>query len=149
MKSRSKRGAKRRQQKVPEFDLAKAWVDSKYEPALVYKMWRTLYKAYTTARKQFPEVDWISLIAIIDVIAVARANHRRVDVSYIAEEMGWPRTTALGRLRRYAESGYLTLTQLGRHTYIDSTPKARRGAARVIDTVIDSIDGQLLSVSDV
>ncbi len=148
MRTRSRRGAKRCQPKIPEFDLAKAWADSKYDPALVYRIWRALYKAHSTARKQFPDVDWISLIAVLDVVAMARANRRRVDVSYMAEEMGWPRTTALRRLHRYAESGYLTLTRLGRHTYIDSTPKARRGAARVIDTVIDSIDRHLLSGSD-
>ncbi len=148
MQTQSRTEAKHRQAKGPEFELTKAWADSKYDPALVYRMWRSLYKAHTSARKQFPDVDWVSLIAILDVIAMARADRRRVDVSYMAEEMGWPRTTALGRLHRYAKSGYLTLTKLGRHTYIDSTPKARRGAARIIDTVIDNIGGQLHSRLD-
>jgi hypothetical protein len=124
----------------PEFDLAKAWADSNYSPAVVYQMWRALYKAYSTARQQFPDVDWISLIAILDVIAVARANRRRVDVSYLAEEMRWPRTTALRRLQKYARSGYLTLTREGRHTYVDNTRESRRAALKVIDVVIDSID---------
>lgn len=95
----------------PEFDLAKAWADSRYSPARVYRVWRALYKAYGAARQQFPDVDWVSLIAILDVIAMARASRRRVDVSYLAAEMGWPRTTALRRLQRYAGSGYLTLTR--------------------------------------
>ena len=103
-------------------------------------MWRALYKAYSTARQQFPDVDWISLIAILDVIAVARADRRRVDVSYLAEEMGWPRTTALRRLQKYAGSGYLTLTREGRHTYVDNTRESRRAALKVIDVVIDSIE---------
>jgi DNA-binding MarR family transcriptional regulator len=148
MRNRSKSKGKQQQSTVSEFDLAKAWADSRYDPKIVYRMWHALYKAQSTARKHFPDVDWISLIAIFDVLAIARANRRRVDVSYLAEEMGWPRTTALRRLNRYAETGYLTLTRHGRHTYINSTPKARRGAAGVIDTVIDSIDWHLLSESD-
>ena len=102
-------------------------------------MWRALYRAYSCARQHFPDVDWISLIAILDVIAVARANRRRVDVSYLAEEMGWPRTTALRRLQKYAGSGYLTLTREGRHTYVDNTRASRRAALKVIDVVIDSL----------
>jgi hypothetical protein len=98
------------------------------------------YKAYGSARHQFPNVDWISFVVILNVIAVARANRRRVDISYLAEEMGWPRTTALRRLRRYAGLGYLTLTREGRHTYVDNTLKSRRAALRMIDGVIDSID---------
>jgi hypothetical protein len=132
--------AKRVRAAGPEFDLAKAWVDSNYSPAVVYQMWRALYKAYGAARKQFPDVDWISLIAILDVIAVARANRRRVDVSYLAEELGWPRTTALRRLQKYAGSGYLTLTREGRHTYVDNTRESRRAALKVIDVVIDHIE---------
>ena len=124
----------------PEFNLAKAWADSKYSPALVYQTWRALYKAYGSARQQFPDVDWISLIAILDVIDMARANRRRVDISYLAEEMGWPRTTALRRLQNYAGCGYLTLTREGRHTYVDNTIKSRRAALKMIDVVIDSID---------
>jgi hypothetical protein len=135
--------AKRPRAAGPEFDLTKAWADSKYSPAVVYQMWRALYKAYGTARQQFPDVDWISLIAILDVIALARANRRRVDVSYLAEEMGWPRTTALRRLRRYAAAGYLTLTREGRHTYVDNTRESRRSALKVIDVVIDSIGRSL------
>jgi hypothetical protein len=124
---------------VPEFDLAKAWAASKYSPPVVYQIWRVLYKAYASARQQFPDVDWISLIAILDVIAVARANRRRVDVSYLAAEMGWPRTTALRRLRRYAGFGYLTLTREGRHTYVDNTHESRRAALKMIDVMIDNI----------
>jgi hypothetical protein len=82
----------------------------------------------------------VSLIAILDVIAMARANRRRVDVSYLAEEMGWPRTTTLRRLQRYAGSGYLTLTREGRHTYIDNTRESRSAALKMIDVLIDSID---------
>ena len=132
--------AKRPRTAGPEFDLTKAWADSNYSPAVVYHMWRALYKAYGSARKQFPDVDWISLIAILDVIAVARANRRRVDVSYLAEELGWPRTTALRRLQKYAGSGYLTLTREGRHTYVDNTRESRRAALKVIDVVIDHIE---------
>ena len=124
----------------PEFDLTKAWADSKYSPEVVYQMWRVLYKTYGVARQQFPDVDWISLIAILDVIAMARANRRRVDVSYLAVEMGWPRTTTLRRLQKYAGFGYLTLTREGRHTYVDNTRESRRAALKVIDVVIDSID---------
>ena len=124
----------------PEFDLTKAWADSKYSAAHVYQIWRALYKAYGSARKQFPDVDWISLIAILDVIAMARAHRKRVDISYLAEEMGWPRTTALRRLQRYAGFGYLTLTREGRHTYVDNTLESRRAALRMIDGLIDSID---------
>lgn len=133
-------GAKRPRAAGPEFDLSKAWADSNYSPAVVYQMWRALYKAYGTARRLFPDVDWISLIVILDIIAVARANRRRVDVSYLAEEMSWPRTTALRRIQKYAESGYLTLTREGRHTYVDNTRDSRRAALKVIDVVIDSID---------
>lgn len=121
-----------------EFDLAKAWSDSRHGPARVYQTWRALYKVYGAARRQFPDVDWISLIVILDVIAMARANRRRVDISYLAEEMGWPRTTALRRLRHYAGSGYLTLTREGRHTYIDSTVLSQRAALQMIDLLIDS-----------
>jgi hypothetical protein len=128
---------------APEFDLAKAWADSRHSPALVYEAWRALYKAYGAARKQFPDVDWISLIAIFDVIAIARANRRRVDISYLAEEVGWPRTTALRRLQKYAGFGYLTLTRDGRHTYVDNTAASRRAALKMIDAMIDSIDGIL------
>jgi uncharacterized membrane protein len=132
----------------PELDLAKAWADSKYSPALVYKTWGALYKAYASARKQFPDVDWISLVAILDIIALARAGRRRVDISCLAEEMGWPRTTALRRLQRYAGSGYLTLTREGRHTYVDNTPRSRRAALRMIDVLIDSIDHHIRPASD-
>lgn len=131
--------AKRDGPSGPEFDLTKAWAHSKYSPPVVYQIWRVLYKAYASARQQFPDVDWISLIAILDVIAVARANRRRVDVSYLAAEMGWPRTTALRRLRRYAEFGYLTLTREGRHTYVDNTHESRRAALKMIDVMIDNI----------
>ena len=124
----------------PEFDLGKAWAESKHSPALVYQTWQALYKAYGSAREQFPDVDWISLIAILDVIAMARANRRRVDVSYLAAEMRWPRTTALRRLQNYAGSGYLTLSREGRHTYVDDTIKSGRAALKMIDVVIDSID---------
>lgn len=139
----SRRRAESQASAGPEFDLARTWADSKHSPARVYQIWRALYKAYGSARRQFPDVDWISLIAILDVIAMARANRRRVDISYLAEEMGWPRTTALRRLQCYAGSGYLTLTRQGRHTYVDNTPKSRRAALRMIDVVIDSIDGQI------
>jgi hypothetical protein len=124
----------------PEFDLARAWADSKYSVERVYQMWGVLYKAYASARRQFPEVDWISLIAILNVIAMARAERRRVDISYLAEEMGWPRTTTLGRLRKYAGFGYLTLTREGRHTYVDNTLESRRAALGMIDMIIDRID---------
>lgn len=134
------RGAERQATAGPEFDRAKAWADSKYSPEIVYQIWRALYKAYGSARQQFPDVDSTSLIAILDVIAVARANRRRVDVSYLAEEMGWPRTTALRRLQKYAGSGYLTLARDGRHTYVDNTAKSRRAALKVIDVVIDNIE---------
>lgn len=126
---------------APEFDLARAWADSRHGPARVYQTWRALYKAYGSARQQFPDVDWISLIAILDVIAMARANRRRVDVSYLAEEMGWPRTTALRRLQHYAGSGYLTLTRQGRHTYVDDTPESQRAALRMLDVLIDGTSG--------
>jgi hypothetical protein len=132
--------AKRDGPSGPEFDLTKAWAASNYSPPVVYEVWHALYKAYNTARQQFPDVDWISLIAILDVIAVARANRRRVDISYLAEEMGWPRTTALRRLQKYAGSGYLTLSREGRHTYVDNTLESRRAALKVIDVVIDTID---------
>jgi hypothetical protein len=124
----------------PEFDLAKAWADSRYSPAQVYRIWRALYRAYGSARQQFPDVDWISLIVILDVIAMARASRRRVDVSYLAVEMGWPRTTTLRRVQRYAGCGYLTLMREGRHTYIDNTRESRRAALKMIDLVIDNID---------
>ena len=78
MQGRSKRAVKQ----TPEFDLAKAWAASKYDSALVYRIWRTLYKAHGSARKQFPDVDWTNLMVILDVIAMARANKRRVDISY-------------------------------------------------------------------
>jgi hypothetical protein len=126
---------------APDFDLSKAWEDSRHSPALVYEAWHALYKAYGSARKQFPEVDWISLMAILNVIAMARANGRRVDVSYLAAEIGWPRTTALRRLQKYAGFGYLTLTRNGRHTYVDNTVESRRAALKIIDAMIDSIDG--------
>ena len=132
-------GAQRPLTSGPEFDLAKAWADSKYSPAVVHQTWAVLYKAYAAARKQFPDVDWISLIAILDVIAMARANRRRVDISYLAEEMGWPRTTALRRLQRYAGFGYLTLKREGRHTYVDNTYESRRAALKIIDIMIDNI----------
>lgn len=140
MPAPSKSRAKAQASAGPEFDLAKAWADSRYGPVRVYQIWRALYKAYGSARQQFPDVDWISLIAILDVIAMARANRRRADISYMAEEMGWPRTTTLRRLQRYAGSGYLTLTREGRHTYIDNTRDSRRAALRMIDVLIDSID---------
>ena len=124
----------------PEFDLAKAWADSRHSPALVFQAWRALYKAYGAARQQFSDVDWISLIAVLNIIAMARANRRRVDISYMAEAMGWPRTTALRRLQRYAGSGYLTLTREGRHTYVDNTRNSRRAILRMIDVLIDSLD---------
>jgi hypothetical protein len=92
-------------------------------------------------------VDWLSLIAILDVIAMARAHRRRVDISYLAEELGWPRTTALRRLRKYGGSGYLILTREGRHTYVDNTLAARRAALKVIDMVIDTIDSGVESSS--
>ena len=124
----------------PEFDLAKAWADSRYSPAQVYRIWRALYRAYGSARQQFPDADWISLIVILDVIAMARASRRRVDVSCLAAEMGWPRTTTLRRVQRYAGRGYLTLMREGRHTYIDNTRESRRAALKMIDVLIDSID---------
>ncbi len=142
--ARSSRTRRQRLPGAPEFDLAKAWAESKYEPALVLKIWHALYKAYHSAHAQFPDVDWISLIAILDVIAVARANRRRVDISYLAAELAWPRTTTLRRLQRYVDAGYLTFTREGRHTYVDNTPKARRRVLKVIDVVIDSIDRHLL-----
>ncbi|HSA82637.1 MAG TPA: hypothetical protein VLE23_17605 [Geminicoccaceae bacterium] len=74
------------------------------------------------------------------MIAVARANRRRVDISYLAAELGWPRTSALRRLQRYAGSGHLTLTREGRHTYVDNTRESRRAALSMIDILIDSID---------
>ena len=124
----------------PEFNLTKAWADSRHSPALVFQAWRALYKAYGAARQQFSDVDWISLIAVLNIIAMARANRRRVDISYMAEAMGWPRTTALRRLQRYAGSGYLTLTREGRHTYVDNTRNSRRAVLRMIDVLIDSLD---------
>ena len=132
--------AKRQPATGPEFDLAKAWAASKYSATVVYQMWGALYKAYASARQQFPHVDWISLIAILDVIAMARASRQRVDISYLAEEMGWPRTTALRRLRKYAAFGYLTLTREGRHTYVDNTLESRGAALKMIDVMIDSIN---------
>lgn len=123
-----------------EFDLATEWAESKFEPELVYKIWRALYRTYHAAHEQFPDVDWISLIAILDVIAVARANRQRADISYLAVEMGWPRTTTLRRLQCYVAAGYLTFTRVGRHTYVDNTPRARHRALKVIDVLIDSID---------
>jgi len=140
MLERPDRGAKRSPAAAPEFDLGKAWADSRHSPALVYKAWCMFYKAYGSARHQFPNVDWISFVAILNVIAMARANRRRVDISYLAEEMGWPRTTALRRLQKYAGLGYLTLTREGRHTYVDNTLKSRRAALKMIDEVIDNID---------
>jgi hypothetical protein len=125
---------------APEFDLAEAWADSKHSAALVCQMRDALYRGYASARRQFPDVDWISLIAILNVIAIARASRRRVDISYLAEEMAWPRTTALARLRKYAGFGYLTLAREGRHTYVDDTLKSRRAALKMIDVMIDSID---------
>jgi hypothetical protein len=148
MKGRSRSAANRLPPGTPEFDLAKAWANSKYDPTLVYRIWRALYKAHSSARKQFPDVDWTSLIVILDIIAMARANRRRVDISYLAEEMGWPRTTALSRLRVYAAASYLTFTRLGRHTYVDDTPKAKRKALKVIDALIDGLDHDLLSETD-
>ena len=138
MLERPKRETKRPSAAAPEFDLAKAWAASRHSPTLVYQMWRALYRAHGYARHQFPDVDWISLIAILDVIAMARANRRRADISYLAEEMRWPRTTALRRLQRYAGSGYLTLTREGRHTYVDNTLRSRRAAVKMIDVLIDS-----------
>jgi hypothetical protein len=140
MPAPSKSRAKVQASTGPEFDLAKAWADSRYSPAHVYRIWRALYKAYGSARQQFPDVDWISLITILNVIAMARAHRRRADISYMAEEMGWPRTTTLRRLQRYAGSGYLTLTREGRHTYIDNTRESRRAALKMVDVLIDSID---------
>ena len=116
MASASKGRVKRQSSAGPEFDLAKAWADSRHSPAQVDHAWRALYKAYGAARRRFPGVDWISLVALLDVIAVALANRRRVDISYLAAELGWPRTSALRRLQRYAGSGHLTLTREGRHT---------------------------------
>ena len=81
-------GAKRQPAAGPEFDLTKAWADSRHNPARVHQAWRALYRGYGVARQQFPDVDWISLIAILGVIAMARAHGRRVDISYLAEEMG-------------------------------------------------------------
>jgi DNA-binding MarR family transcriptional regulator len=123
-----------------EFDLIKAWAGSTHGSAYVYQAWRALYRAYGAARQQFPGVDWISLVAILDIIAVSRAHRRRVDVSYLAEELGWPRTTTLSRLRRYSACGYLVLSREGRHTYIDNTLKGRQAAIRIIDVLIDSIE---------
>jgi hypothetical protein len=107
----SRRRAEPQASAGPEFALARTWADSKHSPARVYQIWRALYKAYGSARRQFPDVDWISLIAILDVIAMAHANSGRVDISCLAEEMGWPRATALRRRtipaavvdRRFAE----------------------------------------------
>jgi hypothetical protein len=140
MLERATTGAKRQPATGFEFDLAKAWAASRHNPVRVHQAWRALYKGYGIARQQFPDVDWISLVAILDVIAVARAHGRRVDISYLAEEMGWPRTTALRRLRKYDESGYLMLSREGRHTYVDDTPQSRRAASKMIDVVIDGID---------
>jgi hypothetical protein len=126
MLERATRGTRRQPAPGPEFDLSRAWA--------------ALYRAYAVARQQFSDVDWISLIAILDVIAMARAHGRRVDISYLAEEMSWPRTTALRRLRKYAGSGYLTLAREGRHTYVNDTLESRRRALKTIEVVIDSIN---------
>jgi hypothetical protein len=140
MLERATRGTRRQPAPGPEFNLSRAWADSKHDPACVYRAWRALYRAYAVARQQFSDVDWISLIAILDVIAMARAHGRRVDISYLAEEMSWPRTTALRRLRRYDGSGHLKLSREGRHTYVDDTLESRRRALKMIDVVIDSIN---------
>jgi hypothetical protein len=137
---RATTGGQRQPAAGPEFDLTKAWADSRHDPARVHQAWRALYRGYGVARQQFPDVDWISLIAILAVIAVARAHGRRVDISYLAEEMSWPRTTALRRLRKYDGSGYLVLSREGRHTYVDNTLQCRRVALKMIDVVIESID---------
>jgi hypothetical protein len=125
-----------------------ACAESKYPPEVVTRVCSALYRAFAKARSEFPEVDWISFVAILDVLAVARAKGVPVDVSYLAYELGWPRTTALRRLRRYAEAGYLTLARQGRHTYVDTTAEGRRRAQIVIDSAIDCIDGHLTSDLD-
>ena len=119
--------------------LAEALPDSQYDLAAIQKIWRALYKTYHSAHAEFPDVDWISLLVILDVIAVARANRRQVDISYLSAELGWPRTTTLRRLRGFVQAGYLTLTPQGRHTYIDNTPKAWRRALKVIGVLIDNV----------
>ncbi len=119
---------------------AKRWAVRRQERALELRIWRTLYNAHALARKQFPDVDWVNFLAILDVIAMARAENKPVDVSYLAYEMGWPRTSALRRLRRYADAGYLTLNRKGRHTYINETPLAQRRARRLIDAVLEGMD---------
>ena len=119
--------------------LARTLPDSQCDLAAIHNIWRALYKTYHSAHAEFPDVDWISLLVILDVIAVARANRRQVDISYLSAELGWPRTTTLRRLRVFVRAGYLTLTRHGRHTYIDHTPKAWRRALKVIGVLIENV----------
>ncbi len=127
---------------------AKSWAERRQERALQLRIWRTLYNAHALARKQFPDVDWVNFLAILDVIAMARADGKPVDVSYLAYEMGWPRTSALRRLRRYADAGYLMLNRKGRHTYVNETPLAQRRARRLVDAVLEVMDRDRLTDTD-
>ncbi len=127
---------------------AKRWATRKRERALELRIWRTLYNAHALARKQFPDVDWINFLAILDVIAMARAEGKSVDVSYLAYEMGWPRTSALRRLRRYADAGYLMLSRKGRHTYVNETTLAQRRARKLVDAVLEGMDRDRSTVTD-
>ncbi len=85
-------------------------------------------------------MDWVNFLAILDVIETARGESKPVDVSYLAYEMGWPRTSALRRLRRYADAGYLMLSRKGRHTYVNETPLAQRRARRLVDAILKGMD---------
>ncbi len=125
---------------VPARSPAKRWAVRRRERALELRIWRTLYNAHALARKQFPDVDWVNFLAILDVIETARGESKPVDVSYLAYEMGWPRTSALRRLRRYADAGYLMLSREGRHTYVNETPLAQRRARRLINAVLKGVD---------
>jgi hypothetical protein len=125
---------------VPARSPAKRWAVRRQERALELRIWRTLYNAHALARKQFPDVDWVNFLAILDVIETARGESKPVDVSYLAYEMGWPRTSALRRLRRYADAGYLMLSREGRHTYVNETPLAQRRARRLINAVLKGVD---------
>jgi hypothetical protein len=93
-----------------------------------------------TVGRQEAGVDWVNFLAILDVIETARGESKSVDVSYLAYEMGWPRTSALRRLRRYADAGYLMLSREGRHTYVNETPLAQRRARRLINAVLKGVD---------
>ena len=127
---------------------AKPWAVRRQERALELRIWRTLYNAHALARKQFPDVDWVNFLAILDVIETARGESKPVDVSYLAYEMGWPRTSALRRLRRYADAGYLMLSRKGRHTYVNETPLAQRRARKLVDAVLEGMDRDRLTGTD-